>query len=813
MTAHRRAALALVLAAGTAAPLAAPAHAAAPAAPPPHAAAATPLRLDMSTAPGQPWSLRWTDRRGSTVLAAVEEGALSVQTSAGRATVTRVLSATSRGASPTVELATDRPGVTVRVSARRLASGDYSLSAVASGVGVTHVAIDFAADAQERFLGTGERSHAVDQRGHEVLNRVLDGPYAPKQGAVEPYIPKPGFSMRPDATYFPVPWVLSTQGYGVLLDNDEDSTFAFATAERPDSWRAEVESARLDMRVFAGPAPADALRRMTAAVGRQPAPSAPFVLGAWWQPHTNDPAQELAAQRAADVPISVSQTYTHYLPCGDQDSAREQAQTSALHAKGTAVTTYVNPMVCTSYAKVYAPGVQTGAFTKNPDGTPLVYRYSTASNFTVSQFDFSAAAGRDLFHSVLDETMRDGYDGWMEDFGEYTPDTAVSADGTPGPTMHNRYVEQYHATARDYSEQASRPLARFNRSGWTEAISESEIVWGGDPSTVWDFDGLESSVRQGLSMGLSGVSVWGSDIGGFFTWPDDGLTPELLNRWIEFGAFSGVMRLQAGGINIFGPARTQVTDPAVAPVWKRYTQLRTRMYPYVSGSHDAYAASGLPVMRHLSLAYPGDRVATGLEDQYLFGADLLVAPVVAQGASERTVYLPAGEWVDLWRSVSMADDGEITLGAATRHTGGSRVSVPAPVGQIPTQVRAGAVIPLLPKDVDTLADYGEEQLVTLAERSGQRELLAFPAAGTWKGTLGEGESMSSTLTARRWTLRVDARQARSYRAQAAMPDSFVPARVRVGGTRVDFSFDPTTRVLTFTAPLRARGHVEVDAIR
>jgi alpha-glucosidase (family GH31 glycosyl hydrolase) len=550
---------------------------------------------------------------------------------------------------------------------------------------------------------------------------------------------------------------------------------------------------------------------MTAAVGRQRAARAAFVLGAWWQPvNLDQAAAELAVQRAAGVPVSVAQTYAHYLPLGGQIPADEQARTSALHDAGVAVTTYVNPMVGLSNP-IYPAGLKSAAFTKNADGTPLVYHYSTAAEFVVSQVDFTSAAGRHLFDGVLNDTQRDGYDGWMEDFGEYTPDAAVASDATTGSALHNSYVVGYHATAKAYADAAHRPLARFNRSGWTGAIPESDIVWGGDPSTLWGFDGLQSAVRQGLSMGLSGVSSWGSDIGGFFTWPDDGLTPELLIRWIEFGAFSGVMRLQSGGIS-FGPPRAQVTDPAVAPVWKRYALLRTRLYPYLAGSNDAYQATGMPLMRQLALSYPQDAVATGLDDEYLFGADLLVAPVLTEGATGRSVYLPAGQWVDLWASIDMADDGAVTLGAATLRRGGGTVDVTAPIGQIPTQVRAGALIPLLPADVDTLADYGAEHLVTLAHRKDTREILAFPAVGKWSGPLGGGETMRSIASATSWILQVDAARPRAYTVQAsltAMPTHFIPASVRVDGKTVSFSYDAAARVVRFTADLGARGNVEV----
>ena len=132
----------------------------------------------------------------------------------------------------------------------------------------------------------------------------------------------------------------------------------------------------------------------------------------------------------------------------------------------------------------YDQGLTAGTFTMDPDGTPFVYPYSTARHFTISQVDFSSPTGREYFKGLLQDAVDDGRDGWMEDSGEYTPDSAVSADGTPGPAMHDRYVEQYHATAREFEETAPRPLLPFQRSGWTDAIKKSSIMWGGDPTPV-----------------------------------------------------------------------------------------------------------------------------------------------------------------------------------------------------------------------------------------------------------------------------------------------------------------------------------------
>ena len=122
------------------------------------------------------------------------------------------------------------------------------------------------------------------------------------------------------------------------------------------------------------------------------------------------------------------------------------------------------------------------------------------------------------------------------------------------------------------------------------------------------------------------------------------------------------------------------------------------------------------------------------------------------------------------------------------------------------------MIPLLPSDVDTLADYGADHLVTLAQRQDTRELLAFPASGSWNGPHGAGETIRSTAAATSWTLHLAAARPRTYTVQAsltAMPTHFTPASVRADGKTVAFSYDAATRVLRFTAPISARGHVEL----
>jgi alpha-glucosidase len=567
----------------------------------------------------------------------------------------------------------------------QVADGVAHLDVTADGADA--VRVSFATADGERFLGFGERSDAVVRTAGDVENRVTEGPYQDVESPfVSAFVPVPGQSTRHDATYFPIPWLLSSRGAGLLITDDGHSVFHLGAP-----WSAEVDGAHLGFDVFAGPTPRAALRRFTKRVGRQPRAAAPFYFGPWWQPH-GDEVTYLETLQKAGAAGSLVQTYTHYLPCGDQVSARERRRTQRFHAAGLAVTTYFNPMVCTSHTARYDPAAAADALTKDALGNPYRYRYTGSSVFLVSQYDFTSAAGRRLYGDALDEAVKDGYDGWMEDFGEYTPDDARGADGSTGAAGHNAYVREYHAAARAYArDRAPRPLARFNRSGWTGSARYSQLVWGGDPTTSFGFDGLASAVRNGLSMGLSGVSLWGSDIGGFFALSQSQTTPELMRRWIEFGFASGVMRTQANGFTLRASTRAQITDPEVLPTWVRYSRLRTRLYPYLARAERVYDRTGLPLMRALALVHPHDPKAVARDDEFLLGPDLLVAPVVEQGATSRRVYLPRGHWLDYWAG----QKGQSPLS-------GGEVTVRAPVGRLPLFVRQGARIPLLSRSVKSL---------------------------------------------------------------------------------------------------------------
>ena len=727
---------------------------------------------------------------------------------------TRVLGARTEGADLVLEVATNDPlghRLEVRISPTR--EGAITVDSRVTGplAGLASVSgAAFAAHPGERFLGFGERSNAADQTGNRVFNWAEEGPFS--SGAAEdllrPLLPEFTFPTGPTGTNFPIPWALSTRGFGLLIDQTQRSTFRLAR-ERADAWQAEADAPQFRFTVFAGPRPGDALRRYSDYAGRQPDP-APWIFGPWFQPTGESRPYELADRfRAEDVPVTVAQTYTHYLPCGAHVGNPQRERTAGYHARGYKITTYFNPHICTSYQPVYGQAAAAGHLVKNGLGQPYLLSNPFTADQLTSEVDFTSAGARSFYADLLDEAIDDGYDGWMEDFGEYTPTDSVFSDGRGGREMHNLYPVLYHCTSYQHTRaRYGRDAAVFVRSGWHGAQPCARVVWGGDPTEDWSCsDGLCAAVHQALSTGLSGIAYWGSDIGGFHAIVNPRTDDELNIRWLQFGAFSGVMRTQANGLSLLpGGERSQVWDPAVLPIWRRFTKLRTQLLPYIEAASAAYQRTALPITRHLALAYPDDPRAVAQQEEFMFGDDLLVAPVIKPGARSRSLYLPPGEWVDFWRAVGYdPGSGAFNLAGPVEFTSGGRdLTVPAPLDQLPMMVRAGAVLPLLPPDVDTLAPEGDGPgLVDLEERRGTMRLLAFPR-GTSAGTLADGETVRSTESpgkkhgkgkgkrarraiGRRWTLEIDGVARRSYElevAMSALEAPFKPCRVKLNGKRL-----------------------------
>jgi sulfoquinovosidase len=683
--------------------------------------------------------------------------------------ITRVRTAERGPGRYAAVLDTDHPDArTAQADIRPGAEGTLTVAITVPGAAV--VGQSFVAADGERFLGFGERSHAVSMDRGVIENYVGEGPYQQHEYPfLDGIVPPWAIRNRPDATYFPLPWVLSTRGYGVSIDQD-DLSYVRLRADSADRWSIEAEAGRLCFTVYAGPSPLDALRRYTAAAGRQPAP-ARWFFGPWWQSghenHVPLAEEQRQVEALGGVPASAVETHCRYLPLGEDrgHEEEERARVAFFHSRGLAALSYVNPLVSTDYPEAFETAA--GAQALQRDAAGEVYLYQAYAGGRVppqtqeTQYDFSAPEAAACWGKVAERIVAAGYDGWMEDFGEYTPLDVRTADGRTGPAAHNRYPTEFHAAAAGAAAglevRYGRRLARFARSGWTGTAAHVPIVWGGDPTTSWGFDGLASAVTCGLSMGAGGIAMWGSDTGGFMSTLDR-LTPELLRRWIQFSAFCPVMRTKANGIGVPEYERPQIWDPDVLPSWRRWAGWHARLNDYLMAAHETYRATGRPIMCALELAYPD---IGPVPDQYLLGEHLLVAPVLEPDCWSRRVVLPPGRWAGLFDP-------------ARSFTGPAVISVPVGPDDIPVFVRSGAVLALLPENVGSLSPYAPAP----ADR---RTVLAFPGepGQSWSGRLGPGLSCRSQATEDAWTLELSAPGSYAWDVIAPLPAE--PAAVDLDG--------------------------------
>jgi alpha-glucosidase/alpha-D-xyloside xylohydrolase len=299
-----------------------------------------------------------------------------------------------------------------------------------------------------------------------------------------------------------------------------------------------------------------------------------------------------------------------------------------------------------------------------------------------------------------------GVDGWWPDEGD--------ALDLPSRLVRNRmYWDAYQLDRPN-----ERPYA-LHRNGAAGMSRYAAFLWSGDVSSMWVT--LQNQVPIGINSGLSGIPYWGTDVGGFVPTPE--YTGELYVRWFQFGTFCPLFRSHGRvwtlhlpwGWNQGAPPEeiareTRFTIPeaeyhnaAVEPICKRYLELRYRMMPYLYSAVRECTREGLPIMRSLWLHYPDDPIAVARGDQYLWGRDILVAPVVEKGATQRKLYLPRGGWYDFWTN--------------ERHEGGREITRGVDLGTLPLYVRAGAIVPMGP-----VRQYTAEKV------DGPLEIRVYPGA-------------------------------------------------------------------------------------
>ncbi|HHW94272.1 MAG TPA: hypothetical protein GX734_07205 [Clostridiaceae bacterium] len=568
--------------------------------------------------------------------------------------------------------------------------------------------------AGKALYGLGEKFDAVNQHGKQPLNYVVEK-----------------FTRQEDKAYIPIPFVFSDAGVSFYLKNSYPSKFDFSGQAQYGWSSMEIsgicpDEGHLFEAIVEVGNPAYLLRRHVSETGDIVLPPR-WAFGPWmssngWKTQCEALAQ-LDAMDATGIPATVmvleawsdEETFyiwngAKYTLCDDGSAVRYADYTfpedgpwpnpkdfcKRVEEKGLKLILWQIPVI------KYEP---------KPHGKQLDLdeEYAIENRLCLMNDDGSAYRIPELWFGgslIPDFTNPETYDWWFgkrrylieelgvagfkTDGGEFLFDpSSRSFDGRSGFELHNVYpnlvARSYHAFIDETAGQGFG--ITFSRAGFAGA-QQYPIHWAGDQ--VSEFSELKAQLTAGLSLGLSGVPFWGFDIGGFTGVPP---STELYLRSAAFGAFAPVMQFHSEPrTGQFGMTERKHwnndrspwnmaeinDDDSIIPIYRLFANIRMNLLPYIWQEARHCVETARPLMAHLIYDFPEDVQVRDIEDEYLFGRDLLVAPIVEEGAVERTVYLPLGSWYDLWT-------GE-------KHQGGIEITCTCDLDRVPVYLRDGAAV-------------------------------------------------------------------------------------------------------------------------
>lgn len=578
----------------------------------------------------------------------------------------------------------------------------------------SRLSIGFSCDKDDHFAGFGSQTHDVDHRGFTVPTFVAEQGIG--KADHDEYTGSWFLQGRRHSSHIPIPQYLARRGYVLAVGTDHEARFALCS-ESETAGRVDVSPPAV-IHLFDGPTPAQALTRASAQLGRPRMP--PRVAFAPWNDAIfGSDAVRGVAQRLRDNKIPTSVIWTEDWKGGtfnanggyslseewevDTTLYPDFSQLAAdLHDQGFHFHVYFNPFIYKD-SSAWGETEQNGWLIKKEDGSP--YSFTGAKFTETSLIDLTNPDARGWVVAKMRDAMAQGADGWMNDFAEWLPTDSVTAGGS-GLDIHNKYPVLWQETAREAIDGAPDGKERlfFGRSGWLGTPQLADVIWAGDQRTdMQPDDGLPTVVPIGIGLGVTGVSTYGHDIGGYQSATNEVTSKETFFRWTSLAAWSPVMRTHHGTKPSTYPGMDPPlnqdqwrwdTDAETIEHFRRYAAQHMALVPLFEGLARAAADTGVPIWRGLFMAYPEDEATWPLVDEVMVGDGLLVAPVLAKGQQARTVYLPPDVWYP-W-------DGGPSI------EGGVSVEVNAPLEEIPIFARAGAIIPTFPDGVMTLINSSPE---------------------------------------------------------------------------------------------------------
>lgn len=535
-------------------------------------------------------------------------------------------------------------------------------------------------DPGDHFYGLGDKTGFLNKRDYEYENWNSDIPDPQVDSFVSLYKSIPFFIVAKDE-----PQVC----YGIFFDNTFHSYFDFGK-ESQDYYYFGSENGNLDYYVFAGKSMTEIVEQYTWLTGRMPLPQL-WTLGyhqSRWGYDSEERFREIAAKlREHRIPCDSIHFDIDYMDAfkvftWNQELFDDEKQMIAdLRADGFKPVTIIDPGVKVEPGyDVYEEGMARGYFATTPDGDVYVNKVWPGDSVFP---DFGQPAVRDWWSDKQKYLIDLGIAGVWTDMNEPAsfngplPDDLIFADEeriTTHAEMHNTYghnmVKATFSGWRRHSDVRPFVITRACYAG----SQKYTIAWTGDNHSIWSH--LQMAIPQLCNMGLSGMSYAGTDVGGF----GSDVTPELMARWVQVGCFSPFFRSHCAKFS--ANQEPWVMPPAVLEIFRKYVELRYQLLPYFYDAARACSLTGLPMMAPLVLFWQNDPNVRELNDEFMLGRDLLIAPVVEQGATKRLVYLPAGSWYDYWTHELFE--------------GGQHIIADAPLDVCPIYVRSGTILPKYP---------------------------------------------------------------------------------------------------------------------
>jgi alpha-glucosidase (family GH31 glycosyl hydrolase) len=490
---------------------------------------------------------------------------------------------------------------------------------------------------------------------------------------------------------YPVPFYLSTgadgRGYGVFVDNVWHMRFDLGRTQKNRlSWTSP--GGPIDYYIINGPSFKSVIDQYTQLTGRPT--MLPLYAFGYWQSRCffnnfADIQHTVNRLKSGGLPLDIlvidsnwAQVDMDFIWSRNFLSGRTPEDFLAgLHAGGAKVMLSTKGPMIRSDAENYPEALSKGLFATDGNGKTITTGY-----YHGQLMDFTHPEMEPWLATQLKPLSKQGIDAWWLDLiePEGEPPQAVYYAGKSAD-IHNTFPLLNYRTYFEYQrsiDPTGRPVI-LGRAASAGTQRYSGIVWTGDVNSDWPT--FRAHIPEAQNTGLSGLPYWANDSGGFISGflNNDryGAHAELYERWFEFTCFAPITRAHKAG-----PAEPYEYGPAVEATAKKYLQLRYRLLPYIYNIAHEAATTGLPMLRPLILEFQNDPASATAKTEFMFGDDLLVAPVIWAGATNRQVYFPPGNWISY-------DEGFEIAGGVTN-------LVAAPHDRIPLFVRAGTILPTAP---------------------------------------------------------------------------------------------------------------------